>query len=70
MEKIMTKDENWIQLLKKNILLEDIENGEGYIIFLFYYSCQIFRRQKPKRCVCRKVFARDAGVKGHRAYIL
>lgn len=33
--KIMTKDKNWIRLLMKNILLEDIENGEGYIIFLF-----------------------------------
>lgn len=67
----MTKEENWIQLLKKNILLEDIENGEGYIIFLFYYSCQIFRQVRSlKRCVCRKVFARDAGVKGHRVYIL
>lgn len=64
--------ENWIQLLKKNILLEDIENGEGYTIFLFSSSTRVKFLEKSealKYFFCRKEFARNVGVKGHRAYI-
>lgn len=65
-------DENWIQLLKKNILLENIENDEGYIIFLFSSAtCVKFldKSEALKDLFCRKEFARNVGVKGHRAYI-